>query len=745
VISGAREARPSWLRRLVARAAAREFSAIVVPGPELARALGLDLEAAGLRLSDTPRHASVLVLVGELPEGLKKAAAVAYAQMPRPRAIFAVGAGDVSPLPEPDVSVPLSQEDVASGVDELRRSFREGAFAPEAPDFDVDVLRTQTQYVCPMHPEVVRGEPGSCPICGMDLVPRDAAGDMDHSQMDHGHMHHERSGHEGMNHGGMDHGDPEGHGDARAAGEGEEHRDAHNEHEMHEHGGAEPEEHRDHHGHEETGHEDLGGEHGAMQHAGTDHGERGGHDGGTDGHDHEGDGEHEHTDHGHMDHSGHEGMDRGHEGRDQASREHPGHGGHDDTDHRAMDHGGDSGSHEAHGHGETRPGSNEGHHPQGGAHHEDMEHGGCEGHAGMEHEEAAEGHGTHDGMNHAHMDHGGMGFMSMVEMTKDLPRSSDGLPMEWVEAPFGPLFPGLPGGLSLTLTLDGDTVAQAKAQGVDGRDLEGLAGPVEAFADRLAQFDPLAPVAYRVLALRAVESAAGTTLDGRTVFSRLGALERERASSHLNWLAIFAHLLGYGWLERRAGDLQLALLRATDAEEVGRLAGEVRSLRRRVERTTLLRRKLKGIGPLSGGTRAFGPVARAGGSAADTRMEEEAYRELGFEPVVHNGNDAFSRLLVRIAEIEQSLDLVRKAGSVSTPEGPREGVPPGTGTTTVETPRGAATLRVIIDERAVSAVELETPSTAHLGLVEDLVVQRELADALVGVASLDLSPWEVAR
>src|SRR5690606_26057788 len=27
------------------------------------------------------------------------------------------------------------------------------------------------QYTCPMHPEIVRDEPGSCPICGMDLVP----------------------------------------------------------------------------------------------------------------------------------------------------------------------------------------------------------------------------------------------------------------------------------------------------------------------------------------------------------------------------------------------------------------------------------------------------------------------------------------------------------------------------------------------------------------------------------------------
>ncbi|KYF68667.1 copper-transporting ATPase [Sorangium cellulosum] len=31
---------------------------------------------------------------------------------------------------------------------------------------------TSAEYVCPMHPEVVRAEPGSCPICGMALEPR---------------------------------------------------------------------------------------------------------------------------------------------------------------------------------------------------------------------------------------------------------------------------------------------------------------------------------------------------------------------------------------------------------------------------------------------------------------------------------------------------------------------------------------------------------------------------------------------
>src|SRR5260370_14875011 len=36
---------------------------------------------------------------------------------------------------------------------------------------------TRTEYVCPMHPEVVRPEAGACPICGMALEPRTITAD----------------------------------------------------------------------------------------------------------------------------------------------------------------------------------------------------------------------------------------------------------------------------------------------------------------------------------------------------------------------------------------------------------------------------------------------------------------------------------------------------------------------------------------------------------------------------------------
>jgi P-type Cu+ transporter len=45
------------------------------------------------------------------------------------------------------------------------------ALEPEMPR----ALATRVEYTCPMHPEIVRSQPGACPICGMALEPRTVA------------------------------------------------------------------------------------------------------------------------------------------------------------------------------------------------------------------------------------------------------------------------------------------------------------------------------------------------------------------------------------------------------------------------------------------------------------------------------------------------------------------------------------------------------------------------------------------
>ncbi len=48
---------------------------------------------------------------------------------------------------------------------------------PPAPE------KSGVEYTCPMHPEIVRRGPGSCPICGMALEPRVATGEHDNTEL----------------------------------------------------------------------------------------------------------------------------------------------------------------------------------------------------------------------------------------------------------------------------------------------------------------------------------------------------------------------------------------------------------------------------------------------------------------------------------------------------------------------------------------------------------------------------------
>jgi len=63
-----------------------------------------------------------------------------------------------------------------SGSDQPESKVRNNR-SGSAPTAAGKVINASREYVCPMHPQIVRSEPGSCPICGMALEPRNTSVD----------------------------------------------------------------------------------------------------------------------------------------------------------------------------------------------------------------------------------------------------------------------------------------------------------------------------------------------------------------------------------------------------------------------------------------------------------------------------------------------------------------------------------------------------------------------------------------
>lgn len=389
-------------------------------------------------------------------------------------------------------------------------------------------------------------------------------------------------------------------------------------------------------------------------------------------------------------------------------------------------------NHEEHEHGQEEDGKHESHDGHGDNDHQNEDHGSENGHNhDHEHDEEDDENGGHD--------HGDMDFMSMVAMTKDLPRPKDGLPMNRSEVHFGPFHPGLPGGLSVFMELDGDTVIKASVEGgLAAQSFEELLPlDAEALPDVLARLNRLTPQTNRLLAKKALTNAFGN--DDSILSDEFDALESERIGSHLNWLATFGKTVGNEWMHQQATRWH-ALHRSKEVspEKLLSFLEQVRSM-------PYLQTKLSigGVIPDNLLHHLSGPVAKAAGKMEDARLDEEQYQTMGWAPATSKENNPWGRLLVRLEEIGQSLELIENVKEQKSAETKIDFSGSGDGTAKLESPRGTVSLQISVDNGSVTKLHMETPSSALAALVPTITQEAELSDALVQISSLDIAPWAI--
>jgi NADH-quinone oxidoreductase subunit D len=149
-----------------------------------------------------------------------------------------------------------------------------------------------------------------------------------------------------------------------------------------------------------------------------------------------------------------------------------------------------------------------------------------------------------------------------------------------------------------------------------------------------------------------------------------------------------------------------------------------------------------------------GPVLRGSGEKYDVRTSEpySIYPELDFEIPVEQDGDCLARYMVRMREVEESLNIIQQTLD-KMPDGPvRSKVPKiikppaGEACMAVETPRGELVIHVVSDGTKVPyRVRYRVPSFGNLSVFSRLAKGQLLADALAVLGSLDLVIPEVDR
>ena len=149
-----------------------------------------------------------------------------------------------------------------------------------------------------------------------------------------------------------------------------------------------------------------------------------------------------------------------------------------------------------------------------------------------------------------------------------------------------------------------------------------------------------------------------------------------------------------------------------------------------------------------------GPMLRGSGIAWDIRKADPycVYDRFDFDiPVGHNG-DSFDRFMVRMAEIRQSVRIIKQAME-QLPPGPYKAevplnlrAPEGEVYSRIESPKGELGYYLISDGGPTPfRFHVRAPSLMNLSALKEMVIGQTIADAIVTLGSIDINVGELDR
>jgi NADH-quinone oxidoreductase subunit D len=380
----------------------------------------------------------------------------------------------------------------------------------------------------------------------------------------------------------------------------------------------------------------------------------------------------------------------------------------------------------------------------------------------------------------------------------------------------GPQHPSTHGVLRVLLELDGENVVSAVPDlgylhtGIEKSCEDKTYSQAITLTDRI---DYLNPLGNNLVYCLAVEKLLDLKVPKRVQYIRVMLAELQRISSHMVWLGTHALDMGamsvmlYCFREReeilkiferftgqrmmtsyiRIGGLALQLP-AGWREMVKRL---VDSTPARIDQYEALltenpiwQGRLKGVGYLTPEAlihlSTTGPGLRAAGVAYDNRkaFPYSSYEEFDFNVPTRTESDCFARYLVRVAEMRESIKIVKQAMDKITDEGEfkadapgiipperekmktemealiyhfkifTEGFspPPGEAYVTVESPRGELGCFIASDGSPKPLrVHFRGPSFVNLQALPNMVQGQLIADTVACIGTIDIVLGEVDR